>query len=71
MPFRSLLARRVDELVASGLALIYPAFVWSVVLRAIMDISARAISLEADFRTPCGLHVTGQGLRESSKMLDE
>lgn len=33
------------ELVVSGLASMYPAFDWSVVLRAIMDISARAISL--------------------------
>jgi hypothetical protein len=29
----------------SGLASMYPAFDWSVVLRAIMDISAPAISL--------------------------
>src|SRR5690242_15137845 len=34
-----------DETVASGLASMYPAFDWSVVLRAIMDISARAFSL--------------------------
>ena len=33
------------ELVVSGLASMYPAFDWSVVLRAIMDISAPAISL--------------------------
>jgi hypothetical protein len=34
-----------EELVVSGLASMYPAFDWSVVLRAIMDISAHAISL--------------------------
>jgi hypothetical protein len=34
-----------DELVVSGLASMYPAFAWSIVLRATMDISARAISL--------------------------
>ena len=33
------------ELAVSGLASMYPAFDWSVVLRAIMDISARAFSL--------------------------
>jgi hypothetical protein len=33
------------ELAVSGLASMYPAFDWSVVLLAIMDISARAISL--------------------------
>ena len=33
------------ELVVSGLASMYPAFDWSVLLRANMDISARAISL--------------------------
>ena len=33
------------ELVVSGLASMYPAFDWSVLLRATMDISARAISL--------------------------
>ena len=31
------------ELAVSGLASMYPAFDWSAVLRAIMDISARAI----------------------------
>ena len=35
------------ELAVSGLASMYPASDWSVVLRAIMDISARAISLAA------------------------
>ena len=34
-----------DELGVSGLASMYPTFDWSAVLRAIMDISARAISL--------------------------
>jgi len=34
-----------DGLVVSGLASMYPAFDWRVVLRAIMDISARASSL--------------------------
>jgi hypothetical protein len=40
-------ALQVDfaELAVGGLASMYPAFNWSVVLRAIMDISARAISL--------------------------
>ena len=40
-------ALQVDfaELAVGGLASMYPAFDWSVVLRAIMDISARAISL--------------------------
>src|ERR1035437_5167626 len=40
-------ASQVDfaELAVSGLASMYPAFDWSVVLLAIMDISARAISL--------------------------
>ena len=40
-------ALQVDfaELAVGGLASMYPAFYWSVVLRAIMDISARAISL--------------------------
>jgi hypothetical protein len=33
------------ELAVSGLASMYPTFDWSVVLLAIMDISARAISL--------------------------
>src|SRR6266568_4199068 len=33
------------ELVVNGLASMYPAFDWSVVLLAIMDISARACSL--------------------------
>jgi len=33
------------ELAVSGLASMYPAFDWSVMLLAIMDISARAISL--------------------------
>ena len=33
------------ELVVSGLASMYPAFDWSVLLRANMDISARASSL--------------------------
>jgi hypothetical protein len=33
------------ELAVSGLASMYPAFDWSVVLLAIMDISARASSL--------------------------
>ena len=33
------------ELVVGGLASMYPAFGWSVALRAIMDISAPAISL--------------------------
>jgi len=33
------------ELAVSGLASMYPAFDWSAVLLAIMDISARAISL--------------------------
>ena len=33
------------ELAVSGLASMYPAFDWSVLLLAIMDISARAISL--------------------------
>jgi hypothetical protein len=33
------------ELAVSGLASMYPAFDWSVVLLAIMDISAPAISL--------------------------
>jgi hypothetical protein len=34
-----------DETVASGLASMYPTFDWSVVLQAIMDISAPAFSL--------------------------
>ena len=34
-----------DELVVSGLASMYPAFDWRLVLRAIMDISAPATSL--------------------------
>jgi len=34
-----------DEVVVNGLASMYPAFDWSIVPRAIMDISARAISL--------------------------
>jgi hypothetical protein len=34
-----------DELAVSGLASMYPAFDWSVALRAIMDISAPATSL--------------------------
>ena len=40
-------ALQVDfvELAVSGLASMYPAFDWSVVLLAIMDISALAISL--------------------------
>src|SRR5579864_8496577 len=40
-------ALQVDfvELAVNGLASMYPAFDWSVVLLAIMDISARAISL--------------------------
>jgi hypothetical protein len=33
------------DLAVSGLASMYPAFRWSISLRAIMDISARAISL--------------------------
>ena len=45
---RPCVARRFDELAVSGLASIYPAFDWSAVLRAIMDISARASSLSAD-----------------------
>src|ERR1700722_1245327 len=40
-------ASQVDfvELAVNGLASMYPAFDWSIVLLAIMDISARAISL--------------------------
>jgi hypothetical protein len=40
-------ALQVDfaELAVGGLASMYPAFDWSVMLRAIMDVSARAISL--------------------------
>ena len=37
--------KRFAELVVSGLASMYPAFDWSVLLLAIMDISAGAISL--------------------------
>src|SRR5437016_4085979 len=42
---RPCVAREFVELVVSGLASMYPAFRWSDVLRAIMDISARASSL--------------------------
>ena len=42
---RPCVARGFVELAVSGLASMYPAFDWSVLLRAIMDISARAISL--------------------------
>ena len=47
MPVWSGRALQVDfaAMAVSGLALMYPAFDWSVVLLAIMDISARAISL--------------------------
>jgi hypothetical protein len=41
---RQCVARDFDELEASGRASMYPAFGWSVVLLAIMDISALAIS---------------------------
>ena len=41
----AVLAREFDEAAVSGLASMYPASSWSVVLRAIMDISAHAISL--------------------------
>jgi len=42
---RPCVARGFVELAVSGLASMYPAFDWSVMLRATMDISARAISL--------------------------
>src|SRR4051812_31952353 len=42
---RPCVAREFVDLVVSGLASMYPAFDWSVLLRAIMDISAPAISL--------------------------
>jgi hypothetical protein len=42
---RPCVAREFDEAAVSGLASMYPASSWSVVLRAIMDISAHAISL--------------------------
>jgi hypothetical protein len=42
---RPCVARGFVELAVSGLASMYPASDWSVVLRAIMDISAHAISL--------------------------
>src|SRR3954454_20910702 len=42
---RPCVARGFVELAVSGLASMYPAFDWSVMLGATMDISARAISL--------------------------
>jgi hypothetical protein len=42
---RPCVARRFRRIGGCGLALMYPASDWSVVLRAIMDISARATSL--------------------------
>src|SRR5437762_6313539 len=42
---RPCVARGFVELAVSGLASMYPAFDWSVLLRATMDISARASSL--------------------------
>ncbi len=38
-------SKRFVDQVVSGLASMYPAFDWSILLRAIMDISARAFSL--------------------------
>src|SRR6185295_11858131 len=53
------------ELVVSGLASMYPAFDWSVVLRAIMDISAPAISL-AD-RPQRAIRVTSVRMRREDR----
>src|SRR5436190_3312167 len=53
------------ELAVSGLASMYPAFDWSVVLRAIMDISAPAISL-AD-RPQRAIRVTSVRMRREDR----
>jgi hypothetical protein len=60
-------ALQVDfaELAVGGLASMYPAFDWSVVLRAIMDISARAISL-AD-RPLWAIRVTSVRMRREDR----
>ena len=53
------------ELAVRGLASMYPAFDWSVVLRAIMDISAPAISL-AD-RPQRAIRVTSVRMRREDR----
>jgi hypothetical protein len=60
-------ALQVDfaELAVGGLASMYPAFDWSVVLRAIMDFSARAISL-AD-RPLWAIRVTSVRMRREDR----
>jgi len=62
---RPCVTRRIAELAVSGLALMYPAFDLEHSLRAIMDISARAISL-AD-RPRRAIRVTSVRMRREDR----